>query len=117
MDSSRADPIALAETRLRWLDRRQQVLSRNIANANTPNFTAFIQDSRDDYAGILSIRISKLNSGTTHIMRSREYVTEAQRPLLTVVWDPPAAGGVGAGTNTRSGRSDRYIRHARHPLG
>jgi flagellar basal-body rod protein FlgB len=39
MDPSRADPIALAETRLRWLDRRQQVLSRNIANANTPGFT------------------------------------------------------------------------------
>jgi flagellar basal-body rod protein FlgB len=39
MDPFRADPIALAEARLRWLDRRQQVLSRNIANANTPNFT------------------------------------------------------------------------------
>lgn len=39
MDPSRADPIALAEARLRWLDRRQQVLARNIANADTPRFT------------------------------------------------------------------------------
>lgn len=39
MTSSPADPIALAESRLRWLDRRQQVLARNIANADTPGFT------------------------------------------------------------------------------
>lgn len=39
MDPSRADPIALAEARLRWLERRQQVLARNIANADTPGFT------------------------------------------------------------------------------
>ncbi|WP_426956967.1 flagellar basal body rod protein FlgB [Muricoccus radiodurans] len=30
--------MALAEARLNWLDRRQQVLARNIANADTPNF-------------------------------------------------------------------------------
>jgi len=33
-------PIELAEARLRWLDRRQEVLSRNIANADTPNYRA-----------------------------------------------------------------------------
>ena len=38
MDVSRADPIALAEARLRWLEQRQQVLARNIANADTPGF-------------------------------------------------------------------------------
>lgn len=38
MDPSRADPIALAEARLRWLERRQQVLARNIAHADTPGF-------------------------------------------------------------------------------
>jgi len=35
-----ADPIALAEARIRWLDRRQAVLAQNIANADTPNFVA-----------------------------------------------------------------------------
>ncbi len=33
-----ADPIALAETRMRWLDRRQAVLAGNIANADTPGY-------------------------------------------------------------------------------
>ena len=33
-------PIELAETRLRWLDRRQEVLARNISNADTPGYRA-----------------------------------------------------------------------------
>ncbi|WP_376091924.1 flagellar basal body protein [Roseomonas sp. CCTCC AB2023176] len=33
-----ADPIALAESRMRWLDCRQAVLAGNIANADTPGF-------------------------------------------------------------------------------
>lgn len=33
-------PIDLAEARLRWLDRRQEVLARNISNADTPNYRA-----------------------------------------------------------------------------
>ncbi len=36
--TSAADPMVLAESRLRWLDRRQTVLAQNIANADTPNF-------------------------------------------------------------------------------
>ncbi|MFT8246727.1 flagellar basal body rod protein FlgB [Roseomonas sp. BN140053] len=35
---SRLDPMALAEERLRWLDRRQGVLAGNIANADTPGY-------------------------------------------------------------------------------
>lgn len=41
MDASRArtaDPIALAEARMRWLDRRQTVLAGNVANADTPAY-------------------------------------------------------------------------------
>ena len=34
------NPIELAESRLRWLDRRQEVLARNIANADTPGYRA-----------------------------------------------------------------------------
>ena len=33
-----ADPLSLAETRMRWLDRRQAVLAGNIANADTPGY-------------------------------------------------------------------------------
>ena len=32
--------LELAEKRLAWTDRRQQVLAQNIANANTPKFQA-----------------------------------------------------------------------------
>ena len=32
------DPLALAERRLHWLDRRQTVLAQNVANADTPGF-------------------------------------------------------------------------------
>ena len=32
------DPLALAERRLNWLDRRQSVLAQNVANADTPGF-------------------------------------------------------------------------------
>ena len=32
------DPMALAERRLHWLDRRHSVLAQNVANADTPGF-------------------------------------------------------------------------------
>ncbi|BDG73011.1 flagellar basal body rod protein FlgB [Roseomonas fluvialis] len=38
MDPTRTGPIALAESRMRWLDARQRVLSHNVANADTPGF-------------------------------------------------------------------------------
>lgn len=38
MDLTRNGPIALAESRLAWLDTRQRVLARNVANADTPGF-------------------------------------------------------------------------------
>lgn len=40
MASLQSDPIALAELRLRWLERRQTVLAQNVANADTPRFVA-----------------------------------------------------------------------------
>lgn len=38
MDLLSTGPIALAERRLAWLDGRQRVLARNVANADTPGF-------------------------------------------------------------------------------
>lgn len=40
MVSPAADPISLAELRLRWLERRQTVLAQNVANADTPGYVA-----------------------------------------------------------------------------
>jgi flagellar basal-body rod protein FlgB len=38
MSVNRPDPLALAGQRLQWLEERQQVLAKNIANANTPSY-------------------------------------------------------------------------------
>lgn len=40
MDPTDIGLFRLAEKRLNWVERRQQVLAQNIANANTPNFKA-----------------------------------------------------------------------------
>jgi flagellar basal-body rod protein FlgB len=35
---STMEPLALAQRRMHWLDRRQSVLAQNIANADTPGY-------------------------------------------------------------------------------
>ncbi len=40
MDLSNIGIFALAEKRLAWLDKRQELLAANIANANTPHWQA-----------------------------------------------------------------------------
>lgn len=40
MDPTDIGLFRLAEQRLAWVDRRQQVLAQNIANANTPGYAA-----------------------------------------------------------------------------
>jgi flagellar basal-body rod protein FlgB len=39
MDWSTTEPFGILKQRLDWLDQRQQVLARNIANSDTPGFT------------------------------------------------------------------------------
>jgi len=40
MDATQIPLFDLADKRLAWVDRRQQVLAQNIANADTPHFQA-----------------------------------------------------------------------------
>jgi flagellar basal-body rod protein FlgB len=40
MDLGRLGILRLAEQRLGWLDRRQEVIAQNIANADTPGYAA-----------------------------------------------------------------------------
>ena len=40
MDMTNTDLFSLAERRLDWVERRQQVLAQNVANANTPGYEA-----------------------------------------------------------------------------
>ena len=40
MNSSSVDVFKIAESKLSWLDSRQEALSQNVANANTPHYKA-----------------------------------------------------------------------------
>lgn len=40
MDLLKGSVLDLADRRIRWLDRRQQVLAQNVANADTPGWIA-----------------------------------------------------------------------------
>ncbi len=53
MDPTRTGPIALAESRMRWLDARQRVLAQNVANADTPGFRpSDLRPFRETLAGV-----------------------------------------------------------------
>ena len=58
------DPLALAERRLNWLDRRQSVLAQNVANADTPAFRPrdLIPFERE-LQGQLRLAMARTNSG------------------------------------------------------
>ena len=58
MDPTGIGMFELAERRLDWADRRQALLSQNIANANTPGFTP--QDVAP-FAGRLSLAMTTTN--------------------------------------------------------
>jgi len=40
VDNSHLNVLELADRRMRWLDRRQQVLAQNVANIDTPGWVA-----------------------------------------------------------------------------
>lgn len=48
MDAGGTDLLGLAANRLNWLDQRQKVLARNIANSDTPDFMPRDEQSFDD---------------------------------------------------------------------
>ena len=75
MDPGKLALFRLAEQRLAWLDRRQEVLAQNIANADTPGYAA-----RDlpAFAKVLAIR------GTSPARSARR---RARGPSL---WRPSA---------------------------
>jgi len=81
MDSPAATPLALAESRLRWLDRRQEVLARNVAQADTPGYRA-----RD------------VTPFASHLLRAGQPAGLAR----TVAAHLPGTGGTGAGPADRA---------------
>lgn len=70
MDLLRGSVLDLADRRMRWLDRRQQVLAQNIANADTPGWTA--RDLRPfaaamaDSTGVIAARTQPMHQAGPH---------------------------------------------------
>ncbi len=76
------EPLALAERRLHWLDRRQSVLAQNIANADTPGYrpsdlTPFARElagqrrltlARTDAAHGAGSRLAAMNAGRDRLV-------------------------------------------------
>jgi flagellar basal-body rod protein FlgB len=62
MAISPTDVFALAEKRLSWIDQRQAVLAQNIANANTPGYSA--RDIKP-FNEVLAAQAQKAASGSS----------------------------------------------------
>ena len=93
MDLSKGGVLELADRRMRWLDRRQQVLAQNIANAETPGWVA--RDLRP-FADVLSDGTGAIPARTqaNHQQGTRDPVLQAA-PIAT-------AGARGPNGNTVS---------------
>jgi flagellar basal-body rod protein FlgB len=65
MDSSTVPLFALAERRMAWVDRRQEVLAQNIANANTPGWQS--QDLTPFAAQLASAGVAPMQTNPMHL--------------------------------------------------
>ena len=73
MESNDVGLFRLAEQRLAWIDRRQQLLAQNIANANTPGY-----NPRDvkAFAGVLG-SVGLAQTSPMHIAAAGHAATDA----------------------------------------
>ncbi len=65
MQTGSNDLFSLAERKLGWLEDRQRVLARNVANANTPNFQP--SDERPFSATLSSFMVTPVQTNTMHL--------------------------------------------------
>ena len=80
MDIAQADPTALADRRLAWLEQRQRVLAQNVAHADTPGYQArdvapFAQRLRQAMAATHP----QHQGGGAAVIRTREDRTAGER--------------------------------------
>ena len=59
------DLFGLAERKLDWLQERQQILARNVANANTPNYQA--QDEQPFSSTLSAIRLTPVHGNPMYL--------------------------------------------------
>lgn len=91
MDPTDIGLFRLAERRLAWVDRRQQVLAQNIANADTPGYTA-----RDLHP--FERALPRTAPGAAPSMAAGAAPALARTSLLHLVAAGDAAGGAAART-------------------
>ncbi|WP_428376585.1 flagellar basal body rod protein FlgB [Lichenicoccus sp.] len=65
MQTGSSDLFSLAERKLDWLEDRQRVLARNVANANTPNFQP--SDERPFAAALSSFMVTPVQTDAMHL--------------------------------------------------
>ena len=64
MDADRTDILGLAASRLGWLDDRQRVLARNIANSDTPGYVP--RDERS-FGSSLALQVEPVRTDPMHL--------------------------------------------------
>ncbi len=68
MDVSSSDLFSLAERKLGWLEDRQQVLARNIANSDTPNYQP--RDERPFESTLSALDVVPVQTSPMHLSGS-----------------------------------------------
>jgi len=89
VDLTRTGLLDLAEKRMVWLERRQQVLAQNVANADTPGWQArdlrSFTDVMADRTGVGAVRTQAL-----HLAGTRDPNTP---PVTNLLASPKSANG------------------------
>ena len=65
MDVSSTDLFGLAEQKLGWLENRQRVLARNVANADTPNYQA--RDEQPFESALSAFTVAPVRTNPMHL--------------------------------------------------
>ena len=67
MNADRTDILGLAASRLGWLDDRQRVLARNIANADTPGY---VPRDEQPFGSSLALQVEPVQTDPMHLSGS-----------------------------------------------
>ena len=81
MDLTSMDLFSLAEQRLDWVSRRQQLLAQNVANANTPGYEAH---DLKPFAALLQHEVAPLaQTNPLHLAALSDPTEENQAQIVT----------------------------------
>ena len=79
MGAGQSDLLSLAATRLQWLDDRQRVLARNIANSDTPGYVP--RDEQPFGKSLAALQVEPVRTDPMHLARTADTAgTVTMRP-------------------------------------